>query len=121
MSKNILSIQQAQDFLNCRNLKALISEETFQKLDLMIGKAGFSFKNSIYSIFTGGGFTYVAIIGESSIDIHTWPEYQIVQITIHYCNFSRNNKSRANLFFRLMKQYFQPNKIVHYATTKRRI
>jgi len=90
-------------------------------IDEMIGEAGFSFKNSIYSIFPGGGFTYVAIIGESSIDIHTWPEHRVVQITVHYCNFSKDNNPRANRFFRLMKQYFQPKEIVSYPKTKRLI
>lgn len=121
MSVNTLSIQQAQDFLNCRNLEALTSEKMFPHLDAMIEESGFSFKKSIHSVFPGGGFTYVAIIGESSVDIHTWPEHKAVQITIYYCNFSKNNNARAYQFFRLMKRYFQPREVVLYAKTKRRI
>ena len=48
--------------------------------------------------FEGGGFTGVALLAESHISVHTWPEYRYASFDIYMCG-----KSAAELaFFKLL-------------------
>lgn len=88
------SVVQPVLFKGCRNIPRMESgdeahqQETKEMLDRMIRNAGFDLKSSTFYAFPGSpahGFTYSAIIGESAITIHSWPEEGKVDGTVHIC------------------------------------
>ncbi|HEU4677345.1 MAG TPA: S-adenosylmethionine decarboxylase [Candidatus Paceibacterota bacterium] len=84
-----------------------------ETIDAMVADAGFGLLGSILSVFPGeaSGYTYVAAISESGVDIHTWPEYGMsAQFEIHYCNYSRDNDDKAKRLMEAFEAYFKPEK-----------
>jgi S-adenosylmethionine decarboxylase len=61
---------------------------------------------SIYHNFEGGGFTAVICLSESHISIHTWPEYQMLNVDIYLSNYKRINNQTVKELFEALKVYF---------------
>lgn len=59
--------------------------------------------------FSPQGVSGVAIIAESHISIHTWPEYDFVAVDIFLCG-GKNPKPAINS----LKKSFQPKKIIRH-------
>jgi S-adenosylmethionine decarboxylase len=53
-----------------------------------------------------GGITGVALLAESHISVHTWPENQYAAFDIFMCGNAQPEKALS-----LLKQVFQPHKI----------
>lgn len=84
-----------------------------EQIDAMVSEAGFGLIGSILHTFPGedSGYTYVAAISESGVDIHTWPEYEgSAQFEIHYCNYSRDNKDKAEKLMKAFEAFFKPER-----------
>ncbi len=92
------------NLLGCQ--KMLVGKKAKEILTKKIEEAGFQTMGAIIKFFPGGGYTYVCIIGESSVDIHTWPENNLAQIKIHYCNFKQNNDNKANKLIKNLPKIF---------------
>lgn len=99
------------NFYGCADESILrASKET---IDTMVSEAGFGLIGSLLHFFPGeaSGYTYVAAISESGVDIHTWPEYEkSAQFEIHYCNYSRDNADKAEKLIRAFEEYFKPER-----------
>lgn len=109
------SIDLAWDFYKCEGSESLISPQTHEKLVAAIKEAGFTYVNSCFHSFgEGQGYSFVSIIGESHVAIHTWPERSVVEITIHYCNYTKNNDALAEKLQRLLQDLFEPGEIDAY-------
>lgn len=90
-----------------------ILRATREDIDRMVSEAGFGLIGSILHTFPGeaSGYTYVAAISESGVDIHTWPEYErSAQFEIHYCNYSRDNRDKAEKLMKLFEDFFKPER-----------
>lgn len=47
----------------------------------------------------GGGVTGVVVLAESHLSVHTWPEAGFVTLDVYVCNYSGDNRQKAeNLF-----------------------
>ncbi len=58
---------------------------------------------------------YHAGLLESHLHIDWWPDRSNgLQITLHYCNYSRDNADRARMLLELMRGYFKPTKIFEH-------
>jgi S-adenosylmethionine decarboxylase len=75
-----------------------LMEETVQE-------SGFSKVQSLYKQFNPHGVTGIILISESHISIHTWPEYNLVNLEIFTCG----DTSKADLAFDLFLQRFKPS------------
>ncbi len=78
-------------------------------IDVIVTKAGLTlFGSSIerYSDEEHHGYTYLAWIGESAIDIHTWPEHDSVVVNAHVCNLEKRNEDKVTKLFKLFKTFF---------------
>lgn len=60
-------------------------EKVYYLLESTVKKFGFDRKGGIYNQFEPYGVTAVILIAESHISIHTWPEYNIVNLEIFTC------------------------------------
>ncbi len=79
------------------------------RLDWLIRSAGFSCFGSHIHCFSNlptDGYTYVMIIGQSAINLHTYPEYGTVSVTIVTCPGEDDDGSVTKKFERVLQDYF---------------
>lgn len=57
--------------------------------------------------FSPRGYTAAALLTESHITLHTWPEHLSVQVDIFTCG----NHAKAKKAYRVLKKLFNPGKI----------
>jgi S-adenosylmethionine/arginine decarboxylase-like enzyme len=109
------SVVQPTVFYRCgKNGRLMVGKpkafaELKANIDSIVTKAGLTlFGSSIerYSDEEHHGFTYLAWIGESAIDIHTWPEHQSVVVNAHVCNLEKRNEDKVQKLFKLFKTFF---------------
>ncbi len=101
-------------FRGCGAEGVLTSEKMRDVLRGALEEAGFTVFNTAFKKFEGGGegYTAVAIIGESSADIHTWPENGTAHIRLFYCDYTEDNAKKRDHFLDLVKQIFEPTKVI---------
>ncbi|PKL41614.1 MAG: adenosylmethionine decarboxylase [Candidatus Riflebacteria bacterium HGW-Riflebacteria-1] len=57
--------------------------------------------------FNPTGYTATALLAESHITLHTWPEFLSVQIDIFTCG----DHNKARKAYAVLKQFFRPQKV----------
>lgn len=67
-------------------LTDLADGERLQALDKLLGVLGLSLISSHHHIFPNFGLTYVAILKESHLAIHTWPEHEFILFDLFLCS-----------------------------------
>jgi S-adenosylmethionine decarboxylase len=103
------SLQISADFLECKNKKFLSDLNYFKKIIEKVLKISKINKiKSISYVFNGRGFTYLAILKESHLAFHTWPEKNLVNIDIFLCNFSQNNEKKIKSFLEEIEKILNP-------------
>lgn len=92
--------------------KDLISrEEQVKKIvDRVIKEAKIEVVGSLYKQFNPHGVTGIVLISESHISIHTWPEYELVNLDIFTCG----DPQQAHRAFEAFLEYFKPKFYRHY-------
>ena len=61
-----------------------------------------------HSFGEGGGVTGVVVLAESHLSIHTWPESGYVTLDVYVCNYSTNNRPKAQKLFDELQAAFSP-------------
>ncbi len=59
------------------------------------------------------GITGVVLLAESHIAVHTWPELGAVTLDVYVCNFSADNRERAQQLMRQLCAAFAPAAAQH--------
>ena len=90
----------AAEFINCSKniLNDKIALEQIVKLG--INKSGFSLRELVSHQFTPVGVTVIAIIGESHIAIHTYPEAGHASLDIFACTSNHKLLTELLEFFK---------------------
>jgi len=70
-------------------------------------EVGLSMISESHHIFDNDSFTSTVLLAESHINVHTYPEYEIVFIDIFICNFQRDNSESITLIYEDISNYFQ--------------
>jgi len=105
------SLQISIDFLNCKNKKFLIDLKYFKKVVEKILKISKIKKiKSISYVFKNKGFTYLAILKESHLAFHTWPEKKLINLDIFLCNFLQNNEKKVEKFLLEIEKIIKSDK-----------
>lgn len=100
------------DYFGCANISALTdAEASANAVERMVVEAGFSPQARALQKFEPLGFSYVVVLLESHVAVHTWPEYGAAQVTIHVCNYSRDNTGPARRLERLIRGVFAPESV----------
>ncbi|HRP20788.1 MAG TPA: adenosylmethionine decarboxylase [Alicycliphilus sp.] len=82
--------------------------ETFCKE--RVAAAGLTAVGSLFHSFgEGGGVTGVVVLAESHLSIHTWPEAGYVTLDVYVCNYTENNRPKAQKLFDDLLAAFNPN------------
>ena len=92
--------------------KDLISkeEQVREIMDKVVKEAGIETVGGLYKQFNPHGVTGIVLISESHISIHTWPEYELVNLDIFTCGDSQ----QADKAFEAFLKYFKPKSYRHY-------
>jgi S-adenosylmethionine decarboxylase len=75
-------------------------------IDLLITTNGLVKLGEVYHNFEPSGFTSVVCLSESHLSIHTWPEYNKVNLDIYLSNFLRSNDGTVNNIYNKLVEYF---------------
>ncbi len=92
--------------------KDLISkeEQVRQIMEKVIEEAKVEVVGSLYKQFNPHGVTGIILISESHISIHTWPEYELVNLDIFTCG----DPQQAHKAFDAFIKYLKPKNYKHY-------
>ncbi|SFM95594.1 S-adenosylmethionine decarboxylase [Formivibrio citricus] len=55
--------------------------------------------NCFHQFGEGGGVTGVVVLAESHLSVHTWPESGFVTLDVYVCNYSGDNRAKAEKLF----------------------
>lgn len=91
------SVSHLTDFESLRNL-----------WNDLIAELGLTKVGETYHSFPGGGYTAYVCLTESHLSIHTWPEYNRLNLDIFLSNFKRDNNSKTELILQRTLDLFQP-------------
>ncbi len=61
---------------------------------------------SFYHSFDGRWYTWVVVLQESHISLHTRPECGLLTLDVFLCNYSTNNEKKAVSIFDSIQNYF---------------
>ena len=61
-----------------------------------------------HSFGSGGGVTGVVVLAESHLSVHTWPESDYVTLDVFVCNYSGDNRAKAQQLFDTLQSAFKP-------------
>ena len=87
---------------------ALLDEHTgFKALaDDLTGAFDLQKLGEVYHDFKPGGFTGIICLSESHLSVHTWPEFNKVNLDIYLSNFERKNDGTVLSIFEALQKYF---------------
>jgi len=77
-----------------------------QLLNSQIHKYNLQKLGEVYHNFEPGGFTAVICLSESHISLHSWPEYQRINMDIYLSNYQRANDHTAQAIYEEVMQFF---------------
>ena len=103
------------DFFECSKNTSLLVDTYGLKREMIeiIQKSELSVLDEKFFKFDNGGITAVVLLAESHFAIHTWPEKDnFLTIDIFVCNHKRENSDKAEKVFNLIKELFDPKKVV---------
>ena len=81
--------------------------EDFKNLaDRLIQIYGLQKLGEVYHDFQPGGFTGVICLSESHLSLHTWPEFNKINIDIYLSNYLRENDGTVTALFEEIRKYF---------------
>lgn len=61
----------------------------------------------VYHQFENAGFTAVVCLSESHISVHTWPEYDKINLDIYLSNYKLNNNLKGEAIYQNLLTYFE--------------
>jgi S-adenosylmethionine decarboxylase len=77
-----------------------------QLLHSLINKYGLNKLGEVFHDFDPAGFTAVICLSESHISLHSWPEYERVNMDIYLSNYQRNNDQTGQQIFEEIVRFF---------------
>ncbi len=83
--------------------------------DVLIQEHGLNKLGEVYHDFAPAGYTGVVCLSESHISIHTWPEYNKLNMDIYLSNHERSNDATVQKIYEAYVNFFKAG-IVHFQT-----
>jgi len=65
-------------------------------------------KSDFFSFGENMGYSGFAILAESHVSVHTWPEKKMINADVYACNVSEDNLSKVEFIVDKLKNLFQP-------------
>ncbi len=99
------------DLYNCSCDERLMLDADFLEAfcKQCVTEAGLTIVGSLFHSFgEGDGITGVVVLAESHLSIHTWPESGYVTLDVYVCNYSSDNRPKAQQLFDSILAAFNP-------------
>ncbi len=72
---------------------------------------GLECRKFTYEMFDNGSWSACYVLSESHLAIHTWPELGYVSADIFVCNFSSDNRNKADRLSEFLIDFFKSEKM----------
>jgi S-adenosylmethionine decarboxylase len=88
--------------------KELLERSSFvqQLLHSQIIKYGLNKLGEVFHDFDPAGYTAVICLSESHISLHSWPEYERINMDIYLSNYRQNNDATGQRIFEEIVRFF---------------
>lgn len=96
------------NFYDCGNLEALTNPEKLEEIVREAARIGNMTLLDVKTWKIGEGLSIVAIVLESHITIHTWPEYRFATVDVYSCG----NHTDPEAAFNYIAERLEPKRIV---------
>jgi S-adenosylmethionine decarboxylase len=96
------------NLLNCNNREALRNPEILEEIVREAAEIGNMTVLDVKSWKIGEGVSVVAIVLESHITVHTWPEYDFATVDVYSCG-GHTDPEKA---FDYLVEYLSPERVV---------
>ncbi|MFN4279703.1 adenosylmethionine decarboxylase [Thermosynechococcus sp.] len=106
-----LGIHLIGDLYGCRgDIRYFLDRHCLRTLCLeAVRKAGLTVLGELFHQFgETGGVTGAVVLAESHLAIHTWPEKRYVTLDVYVCNYSQDNRGKAQALFDQLVAVFDP-------------
>ncbi|MCX7897596.1 MAG: adenosylmethionine decarboxylase [Rhodocyclaceae bacterium] len=106
-----LGIHLLGDLYGCRgDLRYFLDGDALKALCLKaVSESGLTVVGELFHQFgDGGGVTGAVVLAESHLAIHTWPEKRYVTLDVYVCNYSQDNRAKAQKLFDRLISVFDP-------------
>ena len=108
------------DLAGCKTNHGLMTDaEKLQAICLeLVQTSGLTAVDNLFYQFEpaenedAGGVTGTVLLAESHLAIHTWPELSAVTLDVYVCNFSTDNRSKAQQLLEGVISLFQPASVL---------
>ncbi len=100
------------DLFECRCApERLLDAAWIEKLCVdMVNEVGLTAIAHVFHAFgDDGGVTGMVVLAESHLSLHTWPEDGYVTLDVYVCNYSTDNRGKAQRLFNGLVETFQPD------------
>ena len=97
------------DLHGCQGDQRLMHDARFLQdfCQTSVAQAGLTAVGCLFHPFGGqGGITGVVVLAESHLCIHTWPEAAYVTLDVYVCNYSSDNRHKAEQLLHQLQQAF---------------
>lgn len=96
------------DFYECTCDKRLLerSGEPLARIRALCETVGLTVVGERAFEFEGGGYTLAALLAESHVTLHTWPESEMVAVDVYVCNHTQDNRDKARILLRGLVELF---------------
>ena len=91
------------NLIDCQNVEALRSPEILERIIVEAAEAGNMALLDVKSWKIGEGVSIVAIILESHITIHTWPEFGYATVDVYSCGDHTDPKAAFDYIVEALK------------------
>ena len=106
------TVQIVADLSNCsRSLRLRDVKKTTKDLRRFVREVGMRIIKSQSHKFGMGGFSWVVIVAESHVAIHTWRAEKIVNVDIFFCSYTKNNQAKARKLLEILTSYFGAKRV----------
>ncbi len=88
--------------------KELLEKSSFiqQLLHSQINKYGLNKLGEVFHDFDPAGYTAVICLSESHISLHSWPEYNRINLDIYLSNYQQNNDQTGQRIYEELIRFF---------------
>ena len=98
------------DLSDCRCKPELLADADLLHVHCVAAclDAGMNVLRSVFQSCPGAGVTGVVLLAQSHLSIHTWPEAGYVTLDVYVCNYTENNRPKAQKLFDDLQAAFNP-------------
>jgi S-adenosylmethionine/arginine decarboxylase-like enzyme len=106
-------IQLLAEWHGCKLARASLANTTALRIRCLavVKEAGLTVcGDSFHALAEGSGIIGVVLLAESHLAIRIWPDRAVVAIDVFVCNFTNNNRARAQAVVDSLRGTFKPDK-----------